>query len=125
MSTINNGVKQNDIKDSEVSKLADSLYENLFNVNVIDNKEYSYYFYNTLNKIDIPEELASDVYTYVTLTHDTPWTTLAHRIYNDMTLWWLIVLINRPDYIFKAKGGLEYKIIKPEVIDFILDKINA
>lgn len=124
MSTINNGARQNKLNDSSIPSVPDALYENIFSVN-ITGKDKSHYFYNLLEKVQLPAELDSSVYTTFTLNHDMSWTYLAYNLYNDISLWWLIVLLNKPDNIFKAKGGLEYKVIKPEYVDTILAKINT
>ena len=123
MSTINNGAKQNKIEDNSISSLQSTLYENIFNVNLVDS-DNPHYFYNTLNKVSFPEELSGDVYDDISLNHDMPWTTLSYRIYDTIDLWWLIVLINKPDYIFMAKGGINYRFIKPQYVASILKKIN-
>ena len=126
MSSINNGIKQNNIKDKTIPLISKELYENIFNVNVINNesRDSTHYFYNTLNKVSLPANLDSSVYDKVTINYDTPWTSLSYNIYNTISLWWLLVLVNKPDYIFMAKGGKEYTIIKPAVVDQILLQIN-
>ena len=53
MSTITTGTKQNNI--TELNKLSDELYESIFNVNLIENKDKSFYFYNTLEKVIFPD----------------------------------------------------------------------
>jgi hypothetical protein len=123
MSTINNGTKQNKVVDNSVSSLQSTLYENIFNVNLVDSDK-PHYFYNLLNKVSFPEELSGDVYDEISLNHDMPWTTLSYRIYGTIDLWWLIVLINKPDYIFMAKGGIDYRFIKPKYVESILSKIK-
>lgn len=123
MSTINNGAKQNKILDKSISNLQSTLYENIFNVNLVDSDD-PHYFYNLLNKVSFPEELSGDVYDEISLNHDMPWTTLSYKIYDTIDLWWLIVLVNKPDYIFMAKGGKDYRFIKPRYVESILSKIN-
>lgn len=126
MSSINNGIKQNNIKDKTIPLISKELYENIFNVNVINNesRDSTHYFYNTLNKVSLPANLDSSVYDKVNINYDTPWTSLSYNIYNTINLWWLLVLVNKPDYIFMAKGGKEYTIIKPAAVDQILLQIN-
>ena len=125
MSTINNGIKQNDINDSSVSSLDSELYENIFNVNVVEKSEdKSFYFYNTLNKVSLPENIDERIIDKLSLSYDTPWTTLSFNIYKDISLWWLIVLLNKPEYKFKAKGGREYRFIKPQYVDAVVREIN-
>ena len=125
MSTINNGIRQNNIQDDTVPGLDPALYENIFNVSTINTDDgQSYYFYNTLNKIVIPENLDADSFENITLSYDTPWTTLSYKLYKDISLWWLIVLVNKPDYIFMAKAGQEYRFIKPTYVGGIIQEIN-
>lgn len=129
MSTVNNGVKQNKIGDLAIGELSRNVYENIFNVNLI-NKESgsfstSHYFYNTLNKVSVPEDINSEIIDTITLNYDTAWTTLSYKVYNTIELWWLIVLLNKPKYIFMAKGGTEYTIIKPGAVRDILIQINS
>jgi len=126
MSTINNGIKQNKLKDRGIPSLDPTLYENIFKVNVINkDAESSYYFYNTLNSINIPADINGDAYEELPLRHDTPWTTLSYRLYGTIDLWWILVLVNKPDYIFMAKGGEDYKFIKPQYVSRIISKINS
>ena len=125
MSTINSGVKQNNLKDRGIPSLDPTLYENIFKVNVIKkDAESSYYFYNTLNSINIPEGINKEAYDEIPLRYDTPWTTLSYKLYKSIDLWWLLVLVNKPDYIFMAKGGKDYKFIKPHYVNRIISKIN-
>lgn len=123
MSTINNGVKQRNITDTLVSGLDRNLYENIFNVNIKANNDSFFYFYNILNKIHIPENLTSEVYDVTTMTRDMSWTSLSYKLYGTINLWWVIVLVNKPKYIFKAKSGEEYKFIKQEYVSSILSRI--
>lgn len=129
MSTINNGVKQNKINDLTIGELSKNVYENIFNVNLIDKSNGSFatahYFYNTLNKVSIPDDINRDILDTITLNYDTAWTTLSYKVYDTIDLWWLIVLLNKPKYIFMAKGGVEYTIIKPGAIRDILTQINS
>ena len=124
MSTINNGAKQNSIKDTDISSLDLSLYEDIFNVNILDNIDNKHYFYNTLNNVSLPEDLDDSVFNETELSYDIPWTTLSHKVYGTMSLWWLIFLVNRPDYIFLAKSGIPIKFIKAEYVVNILSQMN-
>tara|TARA_B110000503_G_C7060951_1_gene376615 strand:- start:387 stop:770 length:384 start_codon:yes stop_codon:yes gene_type:complete len=122
MSTIITGKRQNNIE--QLNKLSAELYESIFNVNLIENKDKAFYFYNTLDKIIFPDYINKEVFDVQTLTADLPWTTLSHKLYQTISLWWIIFLLNDPEYIFKAKAGKSYKFIKPEYISNILSKLN-
>lgn len=123
MSTIIIGNKHNNIK--QIDKLSTELYEVIFNVNLVENKEKSFYFYNILNKVIFPDYINKNIFDIQTLNVDLPWTTMSYNIYQTISLWWVIFLLNDPDYIFKAKAGVTYKFIKPEYIPNILSKINS
>ena len=125
MSTINNGIKQNKISDASIAKIDDTRYENIFNVNTVEKNDKSFYFYNTLNKVSLPKNIDERFIDKLSLSYDTPWTTLAFKIYKDIDLWWLIVLANEVDYIFMAKGGREYNFIKPAYVDLIIGQIST
>jgi hypothetical protein len=124
MSTINNGLRQNDIEDTDLSGLDLSLYENIFNVNIVDNIEKQHYFYNTLNSVSLPVNLDNSVFDEIEPNYDIPWTTLSYNIYGTMSLWWLIFLVNKPEYIFLAKSGIPLKFIKQEYVVEILSQMN-
>ena len=123
MSTITTGTKQNNIV--ELNKLSDELYESIFNVNLIENKDKSFYFYNTLEKVIFPDFINTEVFDIKTLDTDTSWTNLSYKIYQTISLWWVIFLLNNPTYVFKAKAGSTYKFIKPEYISNVLTQLNS
>ena len=122
MSTIINGALQNQV--DELNSLNSNLYENIFNVNLIDEDGSDLYFYNILNKVVFPDDISDEYITEVVINVDKPWTTLSHEIYGTIQLWWVIVLLNKPDYIFKAQAGTTYKFIKPGFINAVLQQIS-
>tara|TARA_R110000764_G_scaffold39060_2_gene86922 strand:+ start:1396 stop:1773 length:378 start_codon:yes stop_codon:yes gene_type:complete len=122
MSTIINGTTQNQVE--ELNNLNSSLYENIFNVNLIEGSVKDIYFYNILNKVVFPDDISDEYITEIVLNTDKPWTTLSYEIYGTIQLWWVIVLLNSPEYIFKAKASTSYKVIRPEYISAILKQIS-
>jgi len=122
MSTIINGVTRNQVKQLE--GLSRNLYENIFNVNLVDNNGKSFYTYNLLNKVIFPETLNSNVIDEITLTSDKPWTMLSFQLYGTIELWWIVYLLNKPDYIFKAKSNTTYKYIKSQYMSNVLEQIT-
>ena len=124
MSSINNGIRQNNITDTSIVKLAQELYENIFNVNTVSKDNKVHYFYNILNKVVIPDGLSSEVYGEFDLDRKMSWTFLSYKIYGTIDLWWLLTLVNKPDYIFMAQGGTSYKYIKQEYIGSILSEVK-
>lgn len=122
MSTINSGKTRDKI--DQLDTLSKELYENIFKVSLIDNKDKSFYFYNILNRVIFPDSINKDVFDIKILNVDTPWTTLSYQIYGSISLWWIIFLLNKPNYIFLAKAGQQYKYIKPEYIEFVLESLK-
>ena len=121
MSSIITGKNRNNITD--LNSISSELYESIFKVNLIENKDKNFYFYNTLNKIIFPDNLSADIYEELTVQVDTPWTTLSFNLYGTINLWWVVYLINKPKYIFLAKGGSTVRYIKPGAISSILNRI--
>ena len=122
MSTIINGIQRNQVE--ELEGLSRNLYENIFNVGLVNNDDKSFYTYNLLNKVIFPETLDSNVIDEITLTSDKPWTMLSFQLYSTIELWWVVYLLNKPDYIFKAKANTPYKYIKPGFMSNVLQQIT-
>jgi hypothetical protein len=122
MSTIINGAKRNQVE--ELEGLSRNLYENIFNVGLVNKDVKSFYTYNLLNKVIFPETLDSNIIAEITLTSDKPWTMLSFQLYGTIELWWVVYLLNKPDYIFKAKANTPYKYIKSDFISNVLQQIT-
>ena len=122
MSTVVNGSKQNEVE--ELKSLSVDMYENIFKVNLIDTKGTDIYFYNLLNKVIFPDNISDEIVDTITLQNDVPWTTLSYQLYGTINLWWTVYLLNKPDYIFKAKAATEYKYIKPGAMKAVLQQIT-
>lgn len=99
-------------------------YENIFKIYSVEKgKDSSYYYYNILNKVIIPESIDQSLLGTINLDTRLPWTTLSYKIYNTIYLWWLIVLLNKPKNIFYADAGTQYKYILQSNIDGLLTDI--
>jgi len=120
MSTIINGKVQNEITD--LATLSRNLYENIFNVNLIEDSNV--YFYNILNKVIFPDDISDEFIDEITLMSDKPWTMLSFQLYSTIDLWWTVYLLNKPDYIFKAQANNAYKFIKSKYITSVLNRIT-
>lgn len=117
------GLPQNQV--NFLPNLARTRYENIFKVyKLLKDKDNSYYFYNILNKVIIPDSLDRNIYNIMVPAKNTAWTTLSYKLYGTMDLWWLIFTLNKPKNIFLAQSGVSYKYIKPEYIDDILTDIE-
>ena len=123
MSTIINGSNQNEV--GELESLATNMYENIFKVNLIDVDGNDLYFYNLLNKVVFPDNISDEFVDTIVLQNDTPWTALSYRLYGTINLWWVVYLLNKPKYIFKAQAATEYKYIKPGAIGAVLQQITV
>ena len=83
------------------------------------------YFYNILNKVQIPSNLDKTIVGNITPTSNMPWTTLSYKLYGSIFLWWLIFLLNKPEDIFTVKSGVTYMYILPEYIDDVITSIQS
>jgi hypothetical protein len=70
-----------------------------------------YYFYNILRKIELPENIQSDLIQYHYVHSRTPLTIVSYDIYKDIKSWWILLLLNKdliPD-LFWVNGGTQLK----------------
>jgi len=97
--------------------------ENLFNV----YNNGSYYFYNILGTVNIPQNLDRSTYAeYTVPSENMPWTLISYKVYNTMDLWWLICSTNNiSNPIEFVKAGTVLKILTPEYVSSILQTINV
>lgn len=117
------GAYQNQIND--LPALSIERYESIFKIyNIVDTNS-NYYYYNILNKINIPDDIDENLLSTISLNLKIPWTILSHKLYKTQHLWWLIFLLNKPKNIFYAESGIEYKYVLPENIEIILDAIEG
>jgi hypothetical protein len=117
------GQLQDEIPD--LPALGRDRYENIFNVYTTQKNEDSfYYYYNILNKIVIPDTIDENVIGTVTLNRKLPWTTFSFQLYQTMNLWWLLFLLNKPKNIFVAEAGIEYKYIRQEYIEQVINDLG-
>jgi len=101
--------------------LSDTRYENIFSMSLCDN----YLFYNIIKKINFPDDLGTEVYYEQYTTASIPWTTLAHEVYGDQNLWWLICGVNKiQNPTVNPEVGKAYKLIRPSYVNTILAEIK-
>lgn len=116
------GTLQNDIPT--LPHLDKNRYENIFKLYTADKGTNStYYFYNMLNKISIPDDIDPTLISHITLNRKLPWTTFAYKLYSTTHLWWLLFLLNKPKNIFYAEAGVTYTYFLPSRIDDVLNNI--
>lgn len=117
-----NGTLQRDI--ATLPTLETSRYENIFKLYTVENgSKDSYYYYNILNRVSIPESIDQTLLGKMSLDRKLPWTTFSYQLYGTIYLWWLIFLLNKPKNIFYAEPGKQYKYFLPVNIDAILTNI--
>lgn len=96
-------------------------FENIFKV-YTDN---SFYFYNILKTINIPDDLQDDIFYKYKIPNPMSWHVLSNTLYGTTDLWWLIVLVNNiSDPVSLPRGGTIIKVIKPGFVTRILKLIS-
>lgn len=115
-------MKRNDIQDIQEQIFLQN-YENLFNVYATTNGDY---FYNILRKVNIPEEISGDFFTWYDVSEGDTWTLLAHRFFGDVKLWWIICLANHVyNPLEFPKAGSRLKIFTNNVTQNILMDLGS
>lgn len=82
-------VYQNEI--DELPRLRDENMENIFHVH---QNEESQYFYNLLQTIQFPLNLPDSYFSTYNVTYGDTWPYISFKVYNNIRLWWVIVLAN-------------------------------
>lgn len=112
------GDYQNNLE--ELPKLNEFRYENLFKV----YKQDQYYYYNIINSINFEEDIDEEFFYEWECDKRLAWTQISYIHYNTIFLWWLICSVNRIlNPIPLVENGKKLKIIKPEYVRTILDRI--
>jgi hypothetical protein len=113
------------MKQTQINHPAE-YYENIFNAYEFENENNNRYVcYNILNKVSLPNDIDDQVFTYVTVPGSMPLTTISYRIYNNMHLWWLIMVVNKLTNPVKLLApGTIIKVIKPQFLPQVLDSIK-
>lgn len=97
-------------------------YSDIFNKYSIDGITFN----NILKKIQFPSDKTSDIYGVYDVPHTMPWIYVSHRIYNDISYYWLILLCNTEKKLnpLYAEVGAKIFIIKPEYLDLVISAIK-
>jgi len=112
------GKYQNDIDDLE--SLSKYRYENIFKIYQDPN---TYYYYNILKNINIPDNIDPSYYTLENVNFNVPLTIISYKYYQTIELWWLILIVNKITNPF-ISGTRQIKIIKSEYINEIINTIQ-
>jgi len=107
-------------------------YENLFKVYQTPNSTTpsgtpapNFYYYNILKNINVPSNIANNVFDVIPIAVNTPFPILSYQIYGTSYLWWLICIVNQIKNPFgQALAGQKIKIIRKQYVKTILDSIK-
>lgn len=109
---------QNNI--SSLPKLNEFRYENLFKVYKIDD----YYIYNIINTLKLDDDVDPEYYYIYRVTRPMAWTIISYENYETIELWWLICIFNNiMNPVMFPESGTDLKMLKPEYVRSIIDKI--
>lgn len=117
----NEGQHQNNI--SELPRLTQYNFENLFKVYTdIENQ----YYYNVTNSIFFPDDIANDAYVnYRVIGSNMSWTYLSYIHYGTIKLWWILCALNNVDNpMILPEPGTFIKILKPNALRDVLQQIQ-
>ncbi len=115
-------MKRNDIADIK-EKIFFQNYENLFKVYGTTDGDY---FYNILRKVNIPDEVDSRFFFNYTVKPGDTWTLLAHNVYSDVKLWWIICVANNiQNPLLFPEPGTVLRIFTPDITQNILTTIKG
>lgn len=101
-------------------------YENIFKVYTQPTNGKQFYFFNILNKIELPTNMNSEFFDLFIVPGRMPLTTVSHELYENIHNWWVIYLANREilKHQFYIEGGTQIKYIKPEYLGFIYTEMT-
>jgi len=112
---------QNNIE--ELPRLEEENMENIFSIYQDEN---SYYYYNLLQTIHFPQNLPSNYFNTYNVKYGDTWPYISYKIYNNIRLWWVIVLANNISNPTKQPApGTSIKIPTVEVVSEILTQITT
>lgn len=119
------GLYQNDIDN--LAPLDLQHYERIFKVFDVETKDRKFYFYNILRKIELPNNIDTELTNIYKAKTSLPLATLSYNIYGDIRLWWLLFLINKQaigNNIFIIPAETQIKFIKPQYLETIFTQIT-
>lgn len=85
-------MKQNEISD--LPKLDEEAYENIFDVYLDEN---GLYFYNLIETIQFPTNLPPNLFESYNIKPGDTWPLISYKNFRTPNLWWLILLANQID----------------------------
>lgn len=100
------------------------MYSDIFNTYKTEN---GINFYNILKKIELPSDKTTDLYRSMTVPHTMPWTSLAYKVYGDLTLYWIFFAANtdkKLNPLFASVGDIIFY-VNPAYIDDIISGMSS
>lgn len=115
-------IKYEDLQ-SPIYDIKPTNYENIFNIH---EDEKGLYYYNLLKKIDFPEDLNNNVYSYYETKPKDSYHLIAYQFYKSPNLWWLICAVNNiDDPTNLPASGTILKILNQEYVNQVVSTINT
>lgn len=112
---------QNDFTD--LPKLNNENYENIFQVYTDEDKKY---FYNILQTIAVPSSLPEGYFDYYQTKYGDTWPLISYKVYRTPNLWWLILPFNNIlDPTQMPENGTKLKILKVQYARNVLNQISV
>ena len=118
------GQYQNEI--GGLKSLSLSRYERIFKLYTEGKQGKQFYFYNILNKIEMPDNIDSSILDTYVVNAKEPLTTTSYNIYGDIDSWWLLYLLNK-DLLskkFYAEPGTQLQYILPNSRQLVYQQIT-
>tara|TARA_R110001583_G_scaffold7889_9_gene38566 strand:- start:1913 stop:2347 length:435 start_codon:yes stop_codon:yes gene_type:complete len=108
-----------------------SRYERIFKVhtqapaNPLGNNK-QFYFYNILNKLDFPVNIAPNLLSSYTVPAKQPFTAISYKLYKDIDSWWILWYLNKEKLArkFYVDGGVTLNFIIPDQRQLLYNKIG-
>ena len=107
---------------SELERLTEEKYENIFNVYLDEDNRY---YYNLLETINFPENLPDAFFTQYDVQPGDTLPLVSYKMFGTINIWWVIALannINNP--VEGLKTGTPIKIPNLNIIREIIKQIN-
>jgi hypothetical protein len=97
-------------------------FANIFNVYTDEN---GLNYYNLYNSIFISDDIDPSLYDQYTIAASDNWYKLAKKYYNDIRLYWIILVANNIINPFdESIEGTTIKILKPFVVSNIISQLS-
>jgi hypothetical protein len=113
-------MKQNNISD--LPKLKNDRYENIFTVNTDEDGRY---YYNLLQTVAFPQNLPDGYFDIYDIVYGDTWPYISYKVYNTINGWWLILLANNISNPIQALvPGTRIKIAKIQIAKIVVSQLQ-